>query len=251
MKPGLRTKNSHQLFLFSSLFLALLLAACGTLQVDLAPTPGSTPRPGVPITPTPWFGPAQYETEAGVIFDDRLKLLGYTVKPDGNEIESRITVTLIWEVLDKIDADYNTFVHLFNKEEQLLAQSDQPTGGGWRQSSDWIIKEYVYDQHHLQLPNSMSLDDVVIQIGLYDFNDGRRLDVESPNSYTLQVPAPTPGRPPANLDSPKVTNAPQIDEPDNMATSPPPDESFPDVTPGPTATPHVEKTAAAPSPGCV
>ena len=246
MKPGLRTKSSHRLFLISSLFVAMLLTACGTLQVDLAPTPGSSPRPGVPITPTPWFGPAQFETEAGVIFDDRLKLLGYTVKQDSSKPGSRVTVTLIWEVLDKIDADYNTFVHLFNEEDQLLAQSDRPTGGGYRESPDWIIKEYVYDQHHLQLPAGIALKDVEVLVGLYDAGEGRRVDVESPNTYTIQEAAtPTPeGQAAAESDAGPTETA-QSKDSDRVDPLQTPADTTPEIlAPEAAETPEVEVAGA-------
>ena len=212
MKSGtLLLKLSHRRLLLSCLFVAILATACGTLQVDLAPTLGPVVRPGVPLTPTPWFGPAQFATEAGVVFDDRLKLVGFTVEPDSAGPGAQVTVTLIWQVLDKILADYNTFVHIVNDEDQLLAQSDAPTGGGYRLSTDWIINEYVYDQHHLALPNSISLSDVEIRIGLYDFDGNQRLDVESPGSYTIQtVASPTPEKPTSEVTAPTATETPYI-----------------------------------------
>ena len=192
MRPrSLLLNSNHRRLFLIFLFVVTLATACGTLRMDIVPTasPGarsgvsltstasSDARPGVPLTPTAWFGELPPSAnESGVTFDDRMELLDFTVEPPSAGPGSVVTVTLIWRVLDKIDADYNTYVHVVNEAGQLLAQSDRPTGMGYRQPASWIMDEFIYDQHQLVLPAGNSLNDVEIRVGLYDFASGQRAD---------------------------------------------------------------------------
>ncbi len=195
-----------------------------TLQIDLATTAEPTAAPPGFVTPTPNFDRPQFAVEEDTVFDDRLNLVGYTVNPQSSAPGSVLTVTLIWQVLDLVAADYHTFVHVFNNQEQLVAQVDGPTGGGRRAAKDWIIKEYIYDQHQVRLPSEMTLDEVEIRVGIYDAEAGQRVDIESPNTVTLNtvasaaslsptstmmLPRPT-GTAPATMMAPRPTETPPV-----------------------------------------
>ena len=217
---ALLLKSSHRRLFLSFMFVFLMATACGTLHVavDVAPTaePVTRPaavlatradaRPGVPPTPTAWFSELPpWADEASVTFDDRMELIGFTVEPQSAGQGSTVTVTLIWRVLDKIDAEYNTFVHVVNEAGQLLAQSDRPTGMGYREPASWIIDELIYDQHKLMLPAGKTSNDIEIRVGLYDFARGERADVDGSNSYTIKkVTTPTPEVTPTPLPTPKA-----------------------------------------------
>jgi hypothetical protein len=227
---ALLLKSSHRRMFLSFLFVGMLATACGTLRVDVAPTAeppaesatGPTAglatradaRPGVPPTPTAWFGELpSWADEASVTFDDRMKLIGFTVEPQSPGPGSALSVTLVWRVLDKIDAEYNTFVHVVNDAGQLLTQSDRPTGMGYREPISWIIDELIYDQHQLMLPAGKTLNDVEISVGLYDFAGGQRADEDGSNSYTIKkVTTPTPEVTPTAPPTPKVIITPRIEE---------------------------------------
>ncbi len=225
---ALLLKSSHRRLFLSFMFVFLMATACGTLHVavDVAPTaePVTRPaavlatradaRPGVPPTPTAWFSELPpWADEASVTFDDRMELIGFTVEPQSAGQGSTVTVTLIWRVLDKIDAEYNTFVHVVNEAGQLLAQSDRPTGMGYREPASWIIDELIYDQHKLMLPAGKTSNDIEIRVGLYDFARGERADVDGSNSYTIKkVTTPTPEVTPTPLPTPKAIITPRIDE---------------------------------------
>ncbi len=207
--------NRRALLLALPLIL-LLLTACGTFQVEVATSPEPTISTGGFITPTPSFDKPQFATEAGVMFDDRINLVGFTVEPETAGPGSSLTVTLIWQVMDEILAKYNTFIHIVNEEGQLLAQSDAPTGGGLRPSTDWIINEYIYDQHHLILPGDITSNDVEIRVGLYDADEGQRLDINDPNSFTISsIATPAADGPAPTEVVPMVTETPLIEDGDS------------------------------------
>ncbi len=168
-----------------TLLLVLLTTACGTLQVALEPTQTAAPRAGVPPSPTPIFDRPSTDHEVNVIFDERLNLVGYSAVPKESGPGSLLRVTFIWQVLDEISADYNTLVQLLNEQGQILVESDVPTGGGWRHSPDWLINEFIYDQHQLRIPREMSLDEVEIRVGLYDAGSGQRPEATRLESVTL------------------------------------------------------------------
>ncbi len=72
------------------------------------------------------------------------------------------TVTVWWQALDEITADYTVFLHHVDDDGQLLAQADRPPTNGRFPTTSWRTGEVVKDTHPFAVPSGSRL-----AIGLY------------------------------------------------------------------------------------
>jgi hypothetical protein len=106
---------------------------------------------------------------------DNLWLTGFTreLSPAG------VRLTLFWQVLAPLDADYTTFVHLRNDSNQTVAQADaQPLAGAYP-TSRWQPGETVIDELLLPLPTDLPPGDYRLLLGLYRWDTLARLPVKN------------------------------------------------------------------------
>lgn len=96
-----------------------------------------------------------------------VELIGYTLDPHKRyHLGEALTVTLYWRALDKIDADYNLFLHVLARDRLLVGNIDSWPGGGLRPTSFWQSGEIYPDEYHIQLiaadetlsPSTLRLD---------------------------------------------------------------------------------------------
>jgi len=91
------------------------------------------------------------------------------------EQDGAFQVTLCWQALRSLGADYSTFVHLGSvaeivMPEQLVASSDHSTPvDGWRPTSGWRREEVVCDAHAISLPPEAGFSNVIA--GMYTRTD--------------------------------------------------------------------------------
>jgi len=62
------------------------------------------------------------------------------------------TITLHWQVVDPLPADYTTTVQLFDAAGNKLAQDDRRAGGDFYPTTLWKPGELILDRHALALP---------------------------------------------------------------------------------------------------
>ena len=84
------------------------------------------------------------------------------LKPGGAEI------TLHWQPITRLGADYTTFVHLINANGDKIAQSDHRPGGVYYPTSLWKPGETLIDKHTLALPADLGPGPYTLIVGLYD-----------------------------------------------------------------------------------
>ena len=81
-------------------------------------------------------------------FGGAIKLLGYDFQRDGG----RLALTLHWQALSDIGADYKFFVHVFDpRTEQIVAQVDAMPGGNAYPTSRWVKGEVVSETVDLSI----------------------------------------------------------------------------------------------------
>jgi 4-amino-4-deoxy-L-arabinose transferase-like glycosyltransferase len=128
-----------------------------------------------------WFGPTQLvlyglspEPEQPVIrlveaeLGESLTLFGY-LRPFGPaEAGGVLPLTLLWQALEEINADYKVFVHLVDLDGQLAAQRDSEPVGGSRPTSTWAAGEPVKDRVGLLLPADLTPGLYELVVGMYD-----------------------------------------------------------------------------------
>jgi hypothetical protein len=90
--------------------------------------------------------PMQQRVDA--TFGDVIRLLGY----DMSQLGSRLTLTLHWQALADIDADYKFFVHVFDPDsEAIVAQVDAMPGGNAYPTSRWVKGEVVSERVEIEV----------------------------------------------------------------------------------------------------
>lgn len=123
----------------------------------------------VKIAPERPFVP-EPQTITDAVFGDKLALVGYDLFENGSEQ----IITLYWQALVPLAADYTTFVHLLSADGDLLTQADSQPQAGEYPTSIWTPGEVVADVKVLGLPQERPLRFVV---GAYLLETGERLSL--------------------------------------------------------------------------
>ncbi|MEW5958812.1 MAG: glycosyltransferase family 39 protein, partial [Chloroflexota bacterium] len=115
---------------------------------------------------------------------DLVELKGYdlTYSADTRQIQ----LALYWQSIGVTDKNYTTFVHLEDKNGQIIAQTDSQPVGGRYPTSVWDVGEVIRDEIVIPLPAELSRGDYKLLAGMYDFSSGERLAVSgSPDNAVL------------------------------------------------------------------
>jgi hypothetical protein len=119
--------------------------------------------------------------------EDKVKLVGYSrdLSPQG------VRLTLFWQSLARLPADYTTFVHIRNGAGQTVAQVDvQPLHGDYP-TSRWRVGETVVDSMVVPLPPKLPAGTYHLFVGLYRWDTLERLavvnDASGENTIELET----------------------------------------------------------------
>jgi hypothetical protein len=78
-----------------------------------------------------------------------------------------------------MNTSYTAFVHLLDKEGNLVAQQDQIPGQGAYPTSGWLAGEMVSDTYTIGLPTGLDYDTYRLSVGLYELSTAERLPVRA------------------------------------------------------------------------
>ena len=115
--------------------------------------------------PAATVSPAQV---AGQTFGDAIRLAGYDAALDALKPGGAAEITLQWQPITRLDADYTSFIHLVNANGDKIAQSDHRPGGVFYPTSLWKPGETLIDSHTLALPADLGPGPYTLLVGLYD-----------------------------------------------------------------------------------
>jgi predicted Ser/Thr protein kinase len=111
--------------------------------------------------------------------------LGYRVSLVACELDEatfrpgdEVQLTITWQVLDSMSESYTVFVHITDRNGEIVAQRDAPPLGGSRPTNTWRSGEIFQDAHTLPLPTDLSPGTYWVRVGLY--RGDRRLPVVDP-----------------------------------------------------------------------
>ena len=115
--------------------------------------------------------PPEARLESPPVFGEAVALSGARIALD----EPGLRVSLWWEALGPLDADYTVFVHLIDGEGQLVGTGDGPPLGGGFPTRLWRPGDGLVDEHVISFPPGLPSDVYTIQVGWYDPVTGARL----------------------------------------------------------------------------
>jgi hypothetical protein len=108
-------------------------------------------------------------------------LAGYDRSPSSPRPGEALEVSLYWEALRPLDAEYHTYVHLVDPSGQMAAQDDRQPGGVYYPSTLWQPGERLRDVHRLTIPSGMPSGTYSLVAGVYAFaSDGSLVPLGEP-----------------------------------------------------------------------
>ncbi|HFC12625.1 MAG TPA: hypothetical protein ENJ56_07245 [Anaerolineae bacterium] len=100
-----------------------------------------------------------------ILFGGAIELVEHTV----TVTEDLLMVDLVWEAVAQPSADYTVFVHLLDKNGELVAQYDRVAGGQRYPSSTWQQGDYYRDSFPVIIPTSAEFGTYQLAIGMYQW----------------------------------------------------------------------------------
>jgi 4-amino-4-deoxy-L-arabinose transferase-like glycosyltransferase len=117
-------------------------------------------RTTTPVTPTANLG-----NIAGLV-DASIELSG----------TNALSVTLRWVALSSPEVDAKVFMHVIDKTTgQIIAQDDHQPDGGWFPTNYWQKGDVINDQFGIPLPAGTDVNQVELQVGIYNAQTQERL----------------------------------------------------------------------------
>ena len=101
-----------------------------------------------------------------VLFEDKVKLLSYSVDKQQAKPGDAIVMTLYWECLAPVEGDFKIFVHLDSTKARKTF--DHYAVGGLYPTSNWKKGEIIKDEMALQLDQGFPAGPAKLWLGFFD-----------------------------------------------------------------------------------
>lgn len=109
-----------------------------------------------------------------LVYDETLRLLGYTVGKPALRPGEWLPVTLYWQALNPIDKNYSAFVHLLTAEGKVGQSNTYPDRGNWP-TSYLEPGDILKDTHYLRVSPQTEVPAVArLALGIFEFDDPQR-----------------------------------------------------------------------------
>lgn len=127
------------------------------------------------VNVVPWpleteLPPVATPLDAG--FGDAIRLVGATIDPPRN---NTLPLALVWQATEQPQTGYLAFVHLVSAATgEIVSQIDRVPVDGLRPTNGWRAGEVLTDAYALPLPEDLPAGSYLVNIGLYDPDNGQR-----------------------------------------------------------------------------
>jgi len=102
-------------------------------------------------------------------YGHRVRLLGAEIEPQRVRPGEQVSVTLYWQAIEALDADYGVTVQVFGRQDRRIGQRDSFTGLGNYPTSEWSPGTVIVDAYRVLLdPEAEAPVEAVVEVGLYD-----------------------------------------------------------------------------------
>lgn len=112
-------------------------------------------------------------------FGDVIHLRGYDLDASTVQSSHVLTVTLEWQALAAVNADYWIFIHVLNDGAERVAQIDVPLGTDRWPLRMWYAGRYVSTRHRVPLPPDLPAGVYRLAMGIYDPHTFARLPLRT------------------------------------------------------------------------
>lgn len=121
------------------------------------------------------FQPPPMQQRRFETLGQRVRLLGYDREQAGVQPGQPLRLTLYWQALAPMPANYTVAVRLLDPAGKECAGQDAVPAGGTRPTSTWLLHEVLTDPHELVVPADAKPGRYTIVVGLVDPASGARL----------------------------------------------------------------------------
>lgn len=128
--------------------------------------------------------PSRFPNPVEANFGDRIRLGGYTMAPRTVSPGETITLTLYWEALAPMEANYGVFAHVLGEVDQVWGWNDSWPVDGKSPTSLWKPGEVITDVRPLPMGQTTPPDFYDVEIGLAG-PAGKRLPVLAEDGHQL------------------------------------------------------------------
>jgi hypothetical protein len=121
-----------------------------------------------------------------VNFGDKIRLLACQLDKGAVRRGDPLSVTLYWQPLAEMEQDYNVFIHVLGRDEQVIAQEDTYPGVGSYPTSLWQVGGVIKDTYGMYvLPESKAPSRFRVDVGVYDRSIGEGLPAFDGDGHPL------------------------------------------------------------------
>ena len=108
-------------------------------------------------------------------FDGGIRLEAAQI-PDRRPTNGRLPVTLLWSTEQQLAKDYTVFVHVVDRDGQMVGQWDQQPAAGKAPTSGWEPGRVVTDEYRVRIQAGAGNGPYQVYVGMYDPATGTRLE---------------------------------------------------------------------------
>jgi hypothetical protein len=163
-----------------ALLLALALALPLLVIAPAYPWHTLSPQEAQAWRGTPVYARFTYEWEQGIVLRGwRLDGAGTGTGTDTTARAGQtVTVTLLWQALERGPRDLVVFVHVVDEQGEIVAEDNAAPQAGAFPVTQWTPGDWVADAHRLALPADMPPGRYTVRVGLWEPPfQGKRVDV--------------------------------------------------------------------------
>jgi uncharacterized membrane protein len=106
-----------------------------------------------------------------------IELIGYSLDRPQAAPGDTVTLTLSWQALAPVPADYTIFIHLRDAANRTVAQQDFQPFDGARPTGQWPVGQKMIETRQLTLPADLPAGTYEFRVGMYDPRSMERLPV--------------------------------------------------------------------------
>jgi len=127
----------------------------------------------VTIQPSPASPPDAEHLPAN--FEDKMRLIDYEIHNVQVRKGEALQLTLTWEALASMHADYTVFVHILDDHDRIWGQEDIQPARGTHPTTQWPETELVVDPHTVWTDPQAPLGLYRLEVGVYLLRTMERL----------------------------------------------------------------------------
>ncbi len=121
-----------------------------------------------------------------IVYDGKMKLLGYDVSPRRALPDGSVELSLYWQSLAQMDEDYSIGIALLDSNRRVLSQRSSYPGHGMLPTRLWRPGQMIRDTYWVPVPMGAPAPSIAqIQVSLFRREDKRDLAAFDPNGNAV------------------------------------------------------------------